>query len=454
MRHPPSPAFCHRGRPEGALARGGGLVYKLGMKIAKPIGLLPLLVLALLAPLRPGSCREPGVPDRGVPCRALFAGPRGGLVEVVLTGWNAEGPRLAPLEEGRVLPEGRPFWLAPLAVAESEARPVRVLLFPRGRLHGARAVTDEEGEVLRLEGTPLGDLEVPVPRLRGLLYGPRIRGWSEEELLAKAGPGEELLLRVAKRGFDPIKGFFYRLSGKAFHFAPAGREQANAFPVEGVAALLRGADPLAREKGEKERPPHRLSLNDGTTLPVGVVGLAEGMLRVKLPWGGVGRTPVKRISGLELPGPDFRFLSMLRPSRVEERSWFGPNQPFLYPHQRDRSCTGGPLLAGGVLWSRGLGCHSRCRLTYTLDKKWKRFFALAALDDTAARLDLPGRADLRVLVDGRKAWEARDLGPGVPPRTVGPLSLEGVKELTLEVDFGARLHVGDRVGWLLPVLYR
>ena len=38
--------------------------------------------------------------------------------------------------------------------------------------------------------------------------------------------------------------------------------------------------------------------------------------------------------------------------------------------------------------------------------------------------------------------------------TVGPLEVSGGEELELEVDFGDSLHLGDRVDWILPVIFR
>ncbi len=313
---------------------------------------------------------------------------------------------------------------------------------------------DPQGETFLFGGTPFGTLRIPLPWLRGLLYPSRIRGWRAGELLARAGPGKEILLVPARRGFDEIPGFLFCFAPGAIHFAPGQEKDARVFPVGKVAALVRGPDP------DEPLPPlgkaygARLDLPWGTHLDVALRGLKEGRLLVRLPWGKDASCPWKDVEGLTLPGGDRLFLSFAAPSRVEEIPYLGPGHPFLFHWKRNRSCTGGPLRAGGRKWPLGLGVHSRCRLFFALQGKWNYFFTLAAVDDSALDLPVRGDAGVRVYLDGKIIWERKSLKGGEGPVPVGPLKVSGGKELGLEVDFGKSLHLGDRVDWILPVLFR
>src|SRR5436305_8420325 len=90
--------------------------------------------------------------------------------------------------------------------------------------------------------------------------------------------------------------------------------------------------------------------------------------------------------------------------------------------------------------------HSASRVTYAVPAGCRRFAALVGLDDHTGRR---GSVRVRVLVDGKE----RELGlKGELTHRNGPLAVrvdvEGAKELTLAVDFGAGGDIGDHVNWV------
>ena len=103
------------------------------------------------------------------------------------------------------------------------------------------------------------------------------------------------------------------------------------------------------------------------------------------------------------------------------------------------------LRLAGSTYDKGVGLHSHSRLTYAVPPGCRRFDALVGLDDRAGR---QGSVRVRVLADGKPL----DLG-GDRELTAdgGPLRVNvdvgGVKELTLEVDFGKGGPVQDHVDW-------
>jgi hypothetical protein len=89
--------------------------------------------------------------------------------------------------------------------------------------------------------------------------------------------------------------------------------------------------------------------------------------------------------------------------------------------------------------------HSRSRATYALDGKYRRFEAHVGLDDATGR---DGSVRVKVYADGKALELGKD--EDVTAKT-GPLAvnvrIDGVKELTLEVDFGRRGDVQGHVDW-------
>lgn len=130
---------------------------------------------------------------------------------------------------------------------------------------------------------------------------------------------------------------------------------------------------------------------------------------------------------------------------------------------RDRGCRVGrrprgcPLRLGGATYLHGFAVHSGSEVRLPLQGRFKRFEALAGVDDEAleeaqGRDVVPGDVDLRVLGDGKVLWEAKGVTGGTPPRRVGPLDVAGVQELVLVVGYGGHDEILDRVTWADPVV--
>jgi hypothetical protein len=154
------------------------------------------------------------------------------------------------------------------------------------------------------------------------------------------------------------------------------------------------------------------------------------------------RVPLGSVVGLTLHQARAVYLSDLKPKR-EDRVEVSPS--LTWPAVRDGSADGRDILLKGESYDKGLGTHSECRLTYDVSGGYRRFEALVGLDDVAGQL---GSVRVKVLVDGKPVdvgWD-RELTARDPALSVS-VPLEGAKELTLVVEFGRRLDVGDHVNW-------
>ena len=148
------------------------------------------------------------------------------------------------------------------------------------------------------------------------------------------------------------------------------------------------------------------------------------------------------------------FLSELEPSSEVATSPFGDDLGMSWPVRRDRSTTGGPLRAGGRVWSRGLGVHAPSRVEYDLAGRWRGLRGSVAVDDEVVHLPARGSVRFRIHGDGELLWESAVLRGGDPPVAFPELGLEGVQTLLLEVDMAEELHAGDRADWLRLILVR
>ena len=124
----------------------------------------------------------------------------------------------------------------------------------------------------------------------------------------------------------------------------------------------------------------------------------------------------------------------------------------IWPHRIDRAVDGGALHVDGRRWSRGIGVHAPSRLTWKLNREWKEFRTFVAIDDSVLSLDARGSVVFRVLVDGEERYRSKLVHGGNAAVAVGPVRLEGARELVLEVLDGDDLWIADRADWLLPIL--
>lgn len=132
------------------------------------------------------------------------------------------------------------------------------------------------------------------------------------------------------------------------------------------------------------------------------------------------------------------YLSDLTPAAVEHVPYFDVH----YEVQRDQNYLGRTIRIGPEEFQKGLAVHSKTTLEYELDGGFRRFQATVGVEASAGRY---GDMIARILGDGAPLWEAR-LRAGEPGAAVD-VPLEGVRRLTITVDYGALADIGDHAAF-------
>lgn len=198
----------------------------------------------------------------------------------------------------------------------------------------------------------------------------------------------------------------------------------------------------------RKRPPPPASLlavarcTDGSVVTGTLVASKGGGVKLALLAG-----PEVEIAEAHLIELGFRqgklvYLSDLDPASEERRPYFTGDH--TWPHQRDKSYDRKPIRLGGKVYRKGLGMFAGMKLAYQLGGEFKKFAALAGIDDADEHHQ--GDVTVRVLADGKEVFKKAGVTRKSGPVKIN-LSVAGVKTLELAVDFGGNMLFGDITDW-------
>lgn len=131
----------------------------------------------------------------------------------------------------------------------------------------------------------------------------------------------------------------------------------------------------------------------------------------------------------------------------KERPYYLPSEfkyaDYLFKARRDQAQGGGPLSIRGKVYAKGLGVHAISKITYDLNRGYKRFLCDIGVDDSAGDL---ASVEFKVYADGKLVFES-----GVLRRTTDVKSIDidvlNVSELVLEVTAADNADIQDRANW-------
>lgn len=305
-----------------------------------------------------------------------------------------------------------------------------------------------DGERLKLSNSSLGPLELPIEWVAGVMLRVpvdvqlRDRWWAECLKPAEEDRKQDVVqLENGDRVTGTIQTWGETAEGRRIEIKT--NVGTVAFDVNRVAMVR--FDPSLLSKPTLTEPRTLIGLDDGSRLQVRSWTTADD--RVQL-------SPVLAAKKSELKWPasaDTVVFAQPLAGKVRYLAELAVDSyrhvPYLtlsWPYELDRNVLGTQLRAGGRLWAKGVGMHSTSRLTFALDKPYRRFDALLAIDDhTAGR----GSVTCRVFVDGEQRFASETIRGGAKPVPVS-VDLSGGKLLSLIVDYGDGGDTLDRVDWL------
>ena len=181
-----------------------------------------------------------------------------------------------------------------------------------------------------------------------------------------------------------------------------------------------------------------------------MVGAVAAHWPSKLQWttpGGPERRASRstRSSQIDFSGGKIVYLSDLKPESVRWTPYFGVGKPppavraVLRPAVRPRLRVAARCNWAASSYRKGLALHSRTEMVYRLPDRFSRFRAMAGIDDAVR----PG-GKVRLVIRGDDRAVRRRHHRQRPPRPID-LDLTGVRRLTIVVDFGDSLSVGDHL---------
>jgi hypothetical protein len=186
----------------------------------------------------------------------------------------------------------------------------------------------------------------------------------------------------------------------------------------------------------------RVVLDNGSRISLVSARTNSQVLTGKTTFDSEIKIEISRILALDIFQGRAVYLSDLQPRSYEYNAYLGDMR---WPFVADGNVAGGDLLLGGSVFDKGLGMHTRSRLIYALEGKYRHFEATVGMDERLGKL---GTSRIQILVDGKLpgAELAKDLTWRHGPQSIR-VNVSGAKELTLVVDFGCFGEVQGCVDW-------
>ncbi len=190
----------------------------------------------------------------------------------------------------------------------------------------------------------------------------------------------------------------------------------------------------------------RFDFLHAASIPGRLTDIGDDTMTLELPWGESLEARRDDVRKIVVAKGRFQSLSDLAPLEVTQTPFFDR----VIPMRIDQSLTGETLQIGEKTYDKGLCLPSRTVLSYALDGEFDRFRCELGLQETDGDA---GNATVRILADDEVLLDIEEMTGEQDPQEVD-LDVSGRQRLTLLVDFGKNLHIGDHVVWANAHLLR
>lgn len=299
---------------------------------------------------------------------------------------------------------------------------------------------------LRADTAMFGELAIPLEILRGVALNLPLDPLRRRTLLesiqqTSRDAGQLTTDRLLLRNGDELAGTIIGWEDDAIEIVAGGRTtQIEVGQVAGVSfnpALAQKLDP----------PPRRVAIGfaDGTLILAQQLSTVGNDLQITALLANTLSVKLDQVTFVQPFGFGAVYLSEMEAAGYK-------HVPFLdlgWDYRRDANVAGGPLVAGGREYLKGLGMHSPARITYRLNGEFSRFQASLAIDGSTGNR---GSVTCRVYIDdGGGAWKpvftSNVIRGGQPPTAVN-VDISGARQISLLVDHADRGDQLDHLNWL------
>ncbi len=323
------------------------------------------------------------------------------------------------------------------ADASEDTQGIPIVLADGSRLWGA-TINVIEGKASIKSRTGETEWSLPGRSLASVRFveaSPEIdEQWDEIEAMNHS---TDVLVVNREDSLDYLEGVIGDLTGETVQFDLDGDELS--VKLSKVAGLLFYQAPGATPTESVCRVLGR----DDTSLVASHIGLESDGLHVTTTSGVELDLPWSDVRYIDFSLGKVAFLSDLQPEVERWTPYFEARQlpsttAEYYKPRRDLAFDGQPLLLAGQTYSRGLAIRSRTELVYRLPGKYRRFIAVAGIDDRMRPL---GHVKFQVYADQQMLLD-REISGGDEPLPVD-INLTGATRLRVVVDFGQDLDISD-----------
>lgn len=342
--------------------------------------------------------------------------------------------------------------------APAEPRDAPQVILADGSLLVVRDVLKTDEGRLLLDSDAFGEFAVPRssiatvllhppidPQRRDRLVGrfaPSPRSEGEPASPARQSPGADRLL--LENG-DELSGRVTAITDSGVEFAAdigpltVDRQRIIALAFSPPSSASRNDD---TSRSERQPSPRRLlvGLRDGSMFHASALTMDHDQMQAELIDRVKVAAPAQVVVFAQTLGGRATYLSDLEPESYRHLPYLSLD----WPYHLDANVTGTRLRASGRVYAKGIGMHSTARLTFRLEKPYRRFEAGLAIDDETQRR---GSVVFRVLAGPREIYKSGVVRGGDPPLPVS-VNVSVVKQLSLVVDYADRADELDHADWL------
>lgn len=285
------------------------------------------------------------------------------------------------------------------------------------------------------QSLPIRTAAIRAVRFRDFASAPQLAQRWQELLEAKAA-GDSLVIRRGD-SLDQLTGAIRDVSNEAVQFESDGDVvQAKRTKLEGLLYYHPAAGELPRRSAQ-------VTDACGSQWSVRSWSQTGGQLDLVTVAGVSVSLPLAQLKRIDFSSGNSEWLDALEPQTVSWRPFIPTKLPKemvarLFAPRGSAAPGGRPLVLAGQEYERGLAVRSRTELVYRLAGDFRRFLAVAGIDD---RVRPAGHVRLVISGDDRELFAQTMTGSDEPLAI--DVDITGVKRLKILVDFGEQLDIAD-----------